>query len=244
MLSLILTQPSSCLLPLLLTHPHLSGQAPFLPLPLSRHPFSPHLSSQPFVFPCLLSSLPILPSPSVPLTLTPALSVSYVLIFRCPSHPPSVRPASPWWYELMCQLSWSFPPAAVCQPQLSFRHVSLSLFLSFPRPLLVIPTASLLSTIAHSIMSAPPPPPPLSLSLPSLLPPSLLFPSETGLSGRFSHVSISNLMLLCLHVHVYLNIVSALVTKWGWKWPCPPRYEPAMTILRSFSFFQAQMWLV
>lgn len=36
--------------------------------------------------------------------------------------------------------------------------------------------------------------------LPSiLLPPSLLFPSETGLSGRFSHLSTCGLMLFCLH---------------------------------------------
>lgn len=32
---------------------------------------------------------------------------------------PSVCPGAQWWYELMCQVSWSFPPAAVCQPQLS-----------------------------------------------------------------------------------------------------------------------------
>lgn len=70
------------------------------------------------------------------------------------SHPPSICPAAPWWYELMCQLSWSFPPAAVCQLQLSFPHVSLSLLLSSPQPLLVTLTASLLSAIFHSMMSA------------------------------------------------------------------------------------------
>lgn len=31
---------------------------------------------------------------------------------------PSVCPSAQWWYELICQVSWSFPPAAVCQPQL------------------------------------------------------------------------------------------------------------------------------
>lgn len=68
---------------------------------------------------------------------------------------------------------------------------------------------------------------------PSLLPPSLLFPSETGLSGRFSHLSTSSLMLFCLHVHVFMRCTLCRVCickhiyvcisaeKLGWGCLCP-----------------------
>lgn len=137
------------------TKPHLLHPTPFslclcpapnyppsLSLPLSPS-FSPHLAVSLYYSHTYSTSLCFL-------TTCPFLSLS-------PSHPPSICPAARRWYELMCQLSWSFPPAAVCQTQLSSPHVSLWLFLPSPLPLLVTLTASLpLSTIFHSIMSAPP----------------------------------------------------------------------------------------
>lgn len=165
---------------------------------LCLYPTTIHAKS----LPCLLPSLSTLLSPCIPLTFVYLFLNNMSFFSLSPFHRPSICPAALQWYELMCQVSWSFPPAAVCQPQLSFPHVSLWLFLPSPLPLLVTLTASVLS-IFHSIMSTA-----VSLflspipSFPSLLPPSLLFPRETGLSWRFVHLSISSQILFRLCVYV------------------------------------------
>lgn len=167
------------------------------------HSVSIHKSSSPIVFPST-SAVPFC-SPHTDVS----VSWPHVLFSPSLSHPFLLLSCHSVvkWNEVSAE--FIIPPAAVCQQQLSFPHVSLPFCLPSPLPLFVTLTAHLcFFAIFHSITSTP-----LSFSLiesiPSLLSPSLLFPSETGLSGRFSHFSTSSLVLFCLHVYVYM-----LCTPW------------------------------
>lgn len=94
--------------------------------------------------------------------------------------PPFICPSALWWYEPMCQVSWSSPPAAVCQPQPSLPScVTASPF----------PSAS----PCHSHC--------LAVSVHHFLP-----LCETGLSKRFPHLSISSLMSSRLRVYACWTI--------------------------------------
>lgn len=185
----------------------------------------------------------VIPSSSIP-PYCPLMLPSHWCFFfltTCPFLSFSIPPFLPLschsvvkWNEVSAE--FIIPPAAVCQQQLSFPHVSLPFFLPSPLPLFVTLTAHLFFTIFHSIMSTP-----LSFSLiesiPSLLPPSLLFPPQTGLSGRFSHLSTCSLVLFYLHVYV-----SIFCTPWAhssmWKTLLLSlRHKTGMSMGLSLSLF-------
>lgn len=157
--------------------------------------------------------------------------MSFSFLFY-PTLPPSVLPLCG---EMKWSVSWVYHPSSCCLPTATLFPSCVSAFLSpFPFASFCHSHRPSLFSIFHSIMSTP-----LSFSLtesiPSLLPLSLLFPPQTGLSGRFSHLSTCSLVLFYLHVHV-----SVFCTPWAhssmWKTLLVSlRHKPGMSLGLSLS---------
>lgn len=137
-------------------------------------------------------------SPYAPCTLSAILllkSVSYYFALVS-TLPPSVLP-------LCVEMNWCVSgvdhPSSRCLPTATLFPSCVAVFLC-PVPLCLClslspPPWSLPSfTLSRPLVSISP-----IASIPCLLSLFLLYPPETGLSGRFSHLSASSLMLFCLH---------------------------------------------
>lgn len=199
-LSLVFSLPPHVLSPIPSSHQSTSSDSPpsfASVLPPSRSTTGLLLS----VSPCPRLPVSTLLSPYVPLTLN---STSIHFLTTCPflslSVPPSLylsRRSLVIWTDVSAEL---IIPSSCCLPATthfpSCVAVSLPLCLSLSlSPPLSFPPSFTLSCLLPSLSPS---------SLPSLLHshPLYSFPSETGLSERFSLLSTSSLMLFCLNVCV------------------------------------------
>lgn len=151
-------------------------------------------------FPSIHKSPTFSPKLAVSLCSSHAYSTSIGFLTTCPflslSVPPSLhlsRPSALIWTDVSAELiiaSSCCLPTATCFP--SCVAVPLSPFLSaspcHSHPLSPLRHLSLYHAYSPLLLSRSFPP--------------ISFPSETGLSGRFSHLSTRSLMLFCLHAYV------------------------------------------